>query len=253
MMISNKDIIRPAIFNAFPELVVAQSTRGGGISKSPYDSLNLGSSTEDDPEHVAENKKRFCQSLGFETELVVRSHQVHSDQILLATKAGHYDGYDALVTTERNLVLAVSTADCVPIILYDPVKGVCAAVHAGWKGTVLQITKQTANYMKHQFGSNGIDVKAYIGACIGHCHFEVGAEVLANFDPSFITHTDRETGKGYVDLKAVNKAQLLEAGLSEENIEVSPYCTFEEVDMFYSHRRDKGKTGRMWSIIGKIN
>lgn len=252
MMVTNSCFIRPAIFDAYTGLVAAQSTRKGGVSVPPYNSLNLGSSTDDDPKTVAENKKIICESLGFQTERVVRSHQVHSDQILIASHPGHYDGYDAIVTQAPNLFLAVSTADCVPVLIYDHVRSVCAAVHAGWKGTILQISSKTVALMQSKFGCDTRDLVAYIGACISHCHFEVGPEVLAQFEGNFITATNEDTGKGFVNLKAANQQQLLVAGLLEENIEVSPFCTFEEVDLFYSHRRDKGKTGRMWSIIGLI-
>ena len=245
-------ILRPSIFDGLAGLVAGQSTRRGGVSASPYDSLNLGSSTDDDLSNVTENKKRFCESLGFTVEQVVRSHQIHSDQILIASHGGNYEGYDALVTQEPNLLLVVSTADCVPILLYDPINEVCAAIHAGWKGTVLMIVSKTVKLMEQHFGSISANMKAYIGACIDQCHFEVGPEVLEKFETKYISNRDAVSGKGFVDLKAANKAQLLTAGLSDLNIETSPYCTFDDAHRFFSHRRDKGKTGRMWSVIGVI-
>lgn len=251
-MMGQMDTIRPSIFDGFSSLVAGQSTRQGGVSISPYDSLNLGSSTEDDPISVAENKKLFCESLGFKIEQVVRSHQIHSDQILIASQGGNFDGYDALVSQDKNLLLAVSTADCVPILLFDPVHEVCAAIHAGWKGTVLNIVSKTVELMQHQYGSASTDVRAYIGACIDQCHFEVGPEVLEQFDMNYIDKIDSASGKGFVDLKAANKAQLLTAGLTPFNIETSPSCTYDDAHRFFSHRRDKGKTGRMWSVIGLI-
>ena len=245
-------ILRPSIFDGLAGLVAGQSTRRGGVSASTYDSLNLGSSTDDDLSNVTENKKRFCESLGFTVEQVVRSHQIHSDQILIASQGGSYEGYDALVTQEPNLLLVVSTADCVPILLYDPINEVCAAIHAGWKGTVLKIVSKTVAMMEQHFGSIPANMKAYIGACIDHCHFEVGPEVLEKFETKYISKIDEKSGKGYVDLKASNQAQLLAAGLTSSNIETSPYCTFDDAHRFFSHRRDRGKTGRMWSVIGII-
>ena len=246
------DTIRPSIFDGYNQVVAGQSTRIGGVSESPFDTLNLGSSTADDLLKVAENKKLFCESLGFKVEQVVRSHQVHGDHILIASQSGNFESYDAMVTQEPNLLLAVSTADCVPILIYDPVNEVCAAIHAGWKGTVLMIVSKTVKLMEQHFGSISANMKAYIGACIDQCHFEVGPEVLEKFETKYISNRDAVSGKGFVDLKAANKAQLLTAGLSNSNIETSPYCTFDDAHRFFSHRRDKGKTGRMWSVIGII-
>ncbi|MBK7221834.1 MAG: polyphenol oxidase family protein [Saprospiraceae bacterium] len=148
--------------------------------------------------------------------------------------------------------MAVSTADCVPILIYDPVNEACAAIHAGWKGTVLSIVSKTVELMQHRYGSASTDVRAYIGACIDQCHFEVGPEVLEQFDMNYIDKIDSASGKGFVDLKAANKAQLLTAGLTPFNIETSQSCTYDDAHRFFSHRRDKGKTGRMWSVIGLI-
>lgn len=244
--------IFPALFSSFETLTAAQSTREGGFSKDSYRGLNLGSHTDDEPALLDKNKTAFCNALGFSLSQVAKSKQIHGDQILIVSKAGNYEGYDALITDQRGILLAVSTADCVPVLMYDPIKQIIAAVHAGWKGTVLGLAAKTVTEMAKKFGTQPNDVMVYIGACIDHCHFEVGQEVLDQFGRDY-----RLPGpladKGYIDLKKAVFDQIINTGVLPEHIEVSPYCTYDRSDLFYSHRRDKGITGRMWSVIGFTN
>ena len=243
--------IFPKIFASDPTLVAAQSTRVGGYSDDPYLGLNLGSHTSDEPEKLIKNKELFCAHLGFNLSQYAKSHQVHGDAVLEVVKAGSYEGYDALVTTQRGILLTVSTADCVPMLLYDPVKEAIAAVHAGWKGTLLDIVGKTIRKMKEIYGCRAEDMRVYIGACIDRCHFEVGPEVWQQFEAPY-RRLKEDNDKGHIDLKQVNFDLLTQMGVKEQNIEVSPYCTFDREDLFYSHRRDRGITGRMWSVIGLL-
>lgn len=243
-------IISPKIFQKYEKLFAAQSTRLGGFSKPPYESMNLGNNTHDDKETILKNKEIFLSQFGIGVSQIVKAKQSHSDNILIANKAGeYYEGYDALVTNKEELYLAVSTADCTPILMYDPDKKVSAAIHAGWKGTKDHIVYKTALKLREVYGSDAKDLLVYIGACIGECSFEVDADVAQYFDDPHCRY-DSDKCKYFINLKGHNKAQLLHFGVPENNIEVSPYDTFVDSDLFYSHRRDKGVTGRMWSVIG---
>ncbi len=241
--------INPDIFAPFTQIVAAQSTRHGGVSMAPYHSLNLGKSTADDSARVAENRRRFCGALGFIPEQISWSKQVHGDQIRQVTTAGGSEGFDALVTNVPGILLAVSVADCTPILIFDPNNLAVAAIHAGWRGTVLGIVAKTLAMMEQAFGTRGQDCYAYIGACIDECSFEVGDEVAMEFAEAF-KRFDAERGKFFVDLKKANAAQLLGFGIPEAQIAVSPYCTMRDSDNFFSHRKDGGLTGRGMGVIG---
>ncbi len=241
--------IPPTIFAQFPNIAAAQSTRHGGISPAPYYALNLGKSTADDPANVAENRRRFCAALGFETAQMAWSRQVHGDQIRQATAPGGSEGFDALVTNVPGILLAVSVADCTPILIYDARQQAVAAIHAGWRGTVAGIVAKTMKYMEQAFGTQGTDCFAYIGACIDECSFEVGDEVAEEFTESF-KRFDVERGKFFVDLKKANAAQLLGFGVPQNQLEISPYCTVVHHSDFFSHRKDGGVTGRGMGVIG---
>jgi YfiH family protein len=240
---------RPStLLTDFQHIVAGQSTRHGGVSMGPYASLNLGISTADDQSAVSENRRLFFAALGFEPEQTASSHQIHGDSILHVRAPGRYDGYDALVTTEKNLLLNVTVADCTPILIYDPVKEAIAAIHAGWKGTVLQIAAKTLQQMKALFGTKGEDCRAFIGTCIDRCDYEVDEDVAQHFDEEF-AEWNAEKNKFQLDLKAANRAQLLTQGVPYQNIEVSPYSTVAHVADYFSHRDEKGITGRMLAVI----
>ncbi|MEO6288147.1 MAG: peptidoglycan editing factor PgeF [Dyadobacter sp.] len=242
----------PSIFSGYPGLVAAESTRHGGVSTAPYHSLNLGGSTQDSPEHVAENNRRFFDALNVPLHQVAKSHQVHGTDILTVTASGRFEGYDALITNLPDVQLAVTVADCTPILIYDPTEKAMAAIHAGWRGTAGQIVKKTVEAMEKAFGTKAEDCLAYIGTCIDECSFEVGDDVAQHFDP---THKrwDAEKEKFFVDLKLANKHQLLFAGLKPDNVEVSNYSTVLHNEDYFSYRHEKGLTGRMLATIGIVN
>ena len=242
-------IIRPSIFNN-KNIVAAQSTRLGGVSQAPYFSMNLGLSVNDEKENVIKNRELFFGNLGIELSQLVMSKQVHGNKVYVAnTPIILGEGFDALITNEPGTFLAISVADCTPILIYDFKNNSIAAIHAGWNGTSAEIVKRTLQKMNENYGTKGFDCKAFIGACIGYENFEVGNEVAEQFDVDF-KRFDAQKQKYYIDLKGANKKQLLDFGLSLENIEVSPYCTFKNEELFFSHRRDKGVTGRMIAVIG---
>lgn len=241
-------IIYPSIFKDQP-IIAAQSTRLGGVSLPPYDSMNLGMSVNDLKENVIKNRELFFGESGIGLHQLVISKQVHDNKVYVANVPIITEGYDALITNKPNVFLAISIADCTPILIYDTRNKAVAAIHAGWKGTVAKIVTNTLQKMQETYGTKGYDCKAYIGACIGYTNFEVGEEVAQHFDAAF-KKFDEQKQKWFVDLKSTNKKQLLDFGVIDENIEVSDYCTVKDENLFFSHRRDKGLSGRMMVAIG---
>jgi YfiH family protein len=242
-------VIRPKIFKD-PSVIAGQSTRNGGVSPQPYSSMNLGMSVNDQKENVLKNRELFFGQLGIDTSRVVISKQVHGNSVFVATEPIITEGFDALITNKPNVFLAVSVADCTPILIYDTRNKAVAAIHAGWKGTVAEIVKCTLQKMQEAYGTRGVDCEAYIGACIGYSNFEVGEDVAQHFNANFKTF-DPEKQKWFVDLKATNRQQLLDFGVALKNIEISVYCTVQDENLFFSHRRDKGLSGRMMAVIGR--
>lgn len=243
-------IIYPSIFKDQP-IIASQSTRLGGVSLPPYDSMNLGMSVNDLKGNVIKNRELFFGESGIGLHQLVISKQVYENKVYVANAPIITEGYDALITNKPNVFLAISIADCTPILIYDTKNKAVAAIHAGWKGTVAGIVTHTLQKMFKTYGTSGSDCKAYIGACIGYTNFEVGEEVAEHFDAAF-KKIDEQKQKWFVDLKSTNKKQLLDFGLIDENIEVSPYCTVKDENLFFSHRRDKGLSGRMMVTIGFV-
>ena len=239
----------PGLASLFPGLLMAESTRHGGVSPAPFHSLNLGLNTADDPAHVAANHVLFFQRLGVEPGRVASSHQVHGSAILTVRTPGRVEGYDALITNEPDLFLTVTVADCTPVLLVDPVRRAVAAIHAGWRGTAARITAHTLEAMQTTFGTRPGDCYAYIGTCIDACSFEVGPEVADAFAPAH-RRFDADQGRHFVDLKAANRHQLTQAGLPAAQIETSPYSTVLHHADYFSYRREGGHTGRMLAVVG---
>jgi YfiH family protein len=239
--------LSPKIFSS-QKIIAAISTRNGGVSKGCFSSLNTGRSTSDDKNDVEENRKLFFSDLGIDESDAALSYQVHGCEILKADNACRENGYDAIITDKRNLTLIVSIADCTPILIHDPVKNVIAAIHAAWRGTVSQIVRKTLEKMGTDYGIQPQNCLMYIGPCIGFDHFEVGKEVAEHFSGN-LKRFDTSNEKYFVDLKKANKIQGMMAGIPEQNIEISDLCTFCEENLFFSHRRDKGNTGRMIAVI----
>jgi YfiH family protein len=169
-------------------------------------------------------------------------HQIHSATVFADDgRTGCLGDGDALLSQTSGRLVAVKTADCLPILLFDPVRNAVAAIHAGWRGTVRQICRQTADAMCHHFGSEPGNLYAAIGPGIGVCCFEVGPEVSAEFG---------ESGRIHIDLAAVNRRQLLASGIPERHILNADLCTACATDQFWSYRRQKSGAGRMLSFVG---
>jgi len=240
---------RATIFDSFPDLIAAQSTRHGGVSPAPFASLNLGLSSGDEREYVLENRRRFFGSLGFNADQVALSFQVHDDKVLVATQPGNYEGYDAIVTQQPNVLVGVSVADCTPVLIYDPLHKAVGAIHAGWKGTMKQIVTRTLQTMQTHFGTDPVQCLAYVGTCLSECAFETDADVADHFDSPF-KRWDAAKNKFLIDLKRANTTQLLTAGVPQNQIEISSFCTVAHNHDYFSYRKEGKRSGRMLAVIG---
>jgi len=251
------------LFSATGLVAHAFSTRLGGVSPAPYDSLNLGFHVGDDPRHVLANRRLACGALGIDAGRLVAGRQVHGDRVVTvdAAEAGRgarseedaLPEVDALVTAAPNVPLSSYYADCVPLFFLDPVRRVAALAHAGWKGTVLRIGAKTVRHMEQYHGSRPGDVLAAVGPSIGPCCYEVDAPVMEavnNCLPNAqgLARPGRP-GRWWLDLPEVNRRILLEAGIRRANITVAGYCTACRGELFFSYRRQKGRAGRMASLI----
>jgi polyphenol oxidase len=246
------EYIVPNCFRPHPGLIALQSTRKGGVSNGEYSSLNLGNNTGDSIDLVYENTRLLCVATGINPEQLVSSDQVHGTEILFAEKPGRYHGYDSLITNKNNLFLCIFTADCYPVLIYDPRHKASGAIHAGWKGTACQIVVKTLVAMTRRFQSIPAECLAFIGTGISATEYEVDKEVAKEFPPDTSTRSpfSPDEEKYLLNLEMVNYRQLLASGIPASNIERSPFCSYGDKDLFFSYRRDQGKTGRMVSLIG---
>lgn len=255
-------------FSTFPEDWVAHaiSTRIGGVSQSPYDSLNLALHVGDDSEKVLANRKKFAQSLGFQLEDIVTPNQVHGDKIFRAEEVHRGRGSqsyadsisetDALITNVKNLPLMLCFADCVPIMFVDVENFAVGIAHGGWKGTLNKIAAKTFLAMKNNFGTTAEKCLVGIGPSIGACCYEVGANVVETCKKNFPNHDEliiNRDGKIFLDLWAANKIQLMEVGLPEKNIDVAGECTCCNSNWYFSFRDARknnfSDTGRIAALI----
>ncbi len=234
------------VFDEWTELVAAVSTRLGGISRPPFDGLNLGLSTPDDPLHIAHNRKRFFQELGIDEKHVARPKQVHGIEVRYVRAGGFCGDADAVFTDQPNVFVTVSVADCVPILLFDPVTKACAAVHAGWRGTAAGLAGIAVANMQQTLNVEPANLIAVIGPSIGPDRYEVGEDVASQFDSSFVL---RHKKKPYLDLWSANRAQLEARGVGK--VVISGECTVSNPERYFSHRASKGNAGRMLAVIGR--
>jgi YfiH family protein len=241
-------IIIPGIFRRFDNIVAGVSTKDGGVSPAPF-FMNLSYKVGDVTENVNKNREIFFKALGIPLKRVTYQKQIHSSNSNYVSTPSFFKDSDALYTDLKNNFLAVSIADCIPVLLYEPGKKIISAVHSGWKGTCNKILTKNINLLIEKFNLDTKNLCAYIGPGISQKNFEVGKEVADLFSDSVKICRD---GKYFIDLKKDNFMQLISLGVKEENIEVSPYCTYEESDLLHSYRRDGDKSGRMLCVIGMI-
>jgi polyphenol oxidase len=247
-------IIRSNILSEAAEIIHGISTRiaGEGLFHN-----NLSKHVGDDIVAVMKNRERFYAALGINGGGFAHANQVHSATPVIITEPGLYKECDALITTEPDLFLVISVADCLPVMIYDRRTGAIANIHSGWRGTQKGIVICTIEKMKLELGSRAEDMIVFVGPGISADKFEVGRDVAELFDEKYILRpplnpllANEGTLKTCVDLKSIVLDQLLSCGVINTGIEVSPYCTFSSGEM-HSYRRDKEKSGRMFAVIGK--
>lgn len=234
---------QPRSSAAHPWLRALVTTRHGGTSAAPYDSLNLGLATGDAPERVHENRTRVQQALGIAAGRLQVLHQVHGTEIWDVPGACPAAG-DGLRTTVPQFALAVGIADCVPAFAWDTRQRRLALLHAGWRGTAAGILARALSHFLAS-GSRATDLHVALGPCIGPCCYAVSADVAAQF-PAVTTRP--APGGTYLDLRHANRIQAEALGILPQNIEADPPCTGCNLPQFFSHRREQGRTGRMWAI-----
>jgi len=229
------------------DAVLAFTTRRGGVSDAPFDTLNLGRSTADRPEAVAENRARALREASLDPARLATAGQVHGARVVEALGPGHVEACDALVTRVPGLTLAVTSADCLPILFVAP--GAVAAAHAGWRGTAAGIPRATlAALLRAAAGTTTAQVRVAFGPCIRGCCYEVGDEVALQFPEEARKPAN---GRWMLDLPAAARVQLVEAGLSPDAIADTGACTACDPDLYFSHRRDAGRTGRHWGLVAR--
>jgi len=211
--------------------------------------MNLSYKVGDDPECVQKNRKTFFSQFGISEKDLAVPQQCHSGTVLRADIPGIYSECDALITNNKHVALVVTIADCVPILLFDPIKQAIGAVHAGWRGTYNQIVSRTIERLTAEYGTDPSQILAYIGPSAGVCCYEVGREVAVMFGNKIVPSNN---GKIYLNLKKENRLQLLQQGVFGNNIEMSASCTICEKDMYHSYRRDSRMAGRMMAVISMI-
>ena len=249
-------------FSIFPDngLIHFVTTANGGIGKEEYATFNLGEYCGDDAGVVEKNRGLLAAALKINTTDILVPYQTHGDKICVIDKdflskaecerKERLKGIDALITKEKNICIGITTADCVPILLFDPKKDIFAAIHAGWKSTCYSIVLKTIRLIMEKFGTEPSDLLAGIGPSISAEKFEVGDEVgrafeEGGYDLSFFSYRNRDTKKLHIDLKEANRLQLLNAGVLFENIEVSELCTYSTPEQLFSARRQGFYSGRM--------
>jgi len=273
-------ILRAANLNKLPWLVHGFSTRPGGFSRAyGGTALNLGFTKDDSKAAVERNRAAFSRELTSGSWPLVTLRQVHSDAIRFveAPSKSQLVG-DGLLTSTPGLLLAIQTADCLPIILVDSKRRAVGVFHAGWRGTLKRIVEKGVGEMRRRFGTRPADLRAVIGPGVHGCCYQVGNEVREQFESQFayaaklfreveerdpvrekypmLFLTARPPGhselpkKIFLDLVEANRQQLLAAGVPAKSIEASPLCTSCNTDLLFSYRAEKGQTGRMMGAVG---
>ncbi len=270
MKVVNRDTVPYIEMTGFtaPGIRHGFSTRLGGVSVGIFRSLNLATNLDDDRESVMENYRRIGKSIGIDSSRISCPNQVHKTNILIAEEKDAGDGItrslthfeiDAQITNVKNLPLIVFGADCVPLLFHDPVNGVIASAHAGWRGTTLGIAGKVIRKMAELYGSDPSDIKVAIGPSIGIENYEVDKTVIDAIDAAIVDAAQRSdiyyektNGKYQLSLWNANTALLMADGVLREHIYCSGLCTMKYHDVFFSHRFTNGKRGLNAGIISLI-
>lgn len=246
---------------AAPKLKAGFTTRNGGVSPDPFATLNLGLHVSDEKENVLKNRQLLAENLKMPLTDWAAGEQIHQTNVEKLTGSDRGSGStdyqqairatDGFMTKERGILCTVCYADCVPLFFFDPETGFIGIAHAGWKGTVSRMAEQ----MVEKLTAEGVSLKdllVCIGPCISRDYYEVDEHVIREISAADQEKVVTVKGEGrfLLDLKQLNVEILLQAGVLRNNIDVTAYCTYREESLFFSHRRDKGKTGRMLGFIG---
>jgi len=262
-------------------LTAFSSMRQGGYSEGCYGEFNINRYCGDSDEAIRRNREALCHLLGITDNHLLMPHQIHKAEIAVVDEQRDIDleGYDALMTNVEEVCIGVSTADCIPVLLYDKKQRAVCAVHAGWRGTVMRIVEQAVSRMHGVYGTNPQDLIAQIGPGIHLESFEVGDEVYQAFETEgfpmtliskkypidnggsrstfgrlhgkklFTFHSSLLPSKWHIDLPECNRLQLISAGVPESQISVSPVCTYMQADTYFSARRLGIESGRIFTGI----
>lgn len=249
----------PALLTAAGVSVQGFTTRHEGVSRPPYNSLNLGAGTLDSSHSVEGNRSLLARAFGSTLDRLVTVQQVHGTDLIVIDSPNPDYAYfqkleaDGIITNQPGVMIGVCVADCVPVLLLDPVKGVVAALHAGWKGTAAGICRKGVDAFIGLFDSNPQDILAAVGPAIGPCCYEVDTPVAEAFRKAGAAwdevSTIKDVARWQLDLAGANALQLALAGIPERNIETAGQCVSCAPELFFSYRRDKGETGRQMGFI----
>jgi polyphenol oxidase len=239
------EIFRSKIFGQFPELIFGISPKTGFNRTAPF-FFNMSLTVGDYEKDVWENRNHFIEELGLQKGQVAFQRQIHSDIVTFIDAPLFAGESDAMITNKKMTGLAVSTADCTPVFIYDKINKVIAGVHAGWRGTEKRIVEKVLNTLSDKYKSRTENLYAFVGPSISAANYEVGEEVASLFASGYSVL--QPNGKFLLDVKKANYDMLIQFGVPEENLELSPICSFENKNM-HSYRRDKQNSGRAIGII----
>nr|WP_235945814.1 peptidoglycan editing factor PgeF [Saccharibacillus alkalitolerans] len=269
---SGAEVFEIEPWKAFGELSAGFTGRSGGVSEGFRASLNCALHVGDDPASVAENRARVAEAAGFRFEDWTSGEQVHQAEVAIVTEKDRgrgrldresaFQDTDGLLTNVPGILLTSFYADCVPLYFFDPIQRVVGLAHAGWKGTVAEIGRRMVEKMAGHYGSLPEDILGAIGPCIGESRYEVDGAVLdkvrvllekdSGNDSSSLSDFSKDLGggKALLNLKELNRHIMIRSGIRPENIQRTSWCTSSRTDLFFSHRQENGRTGRMASWIG---
>ncbi len=222
------------------------TTRNGGVSPAPFESLNCGFNTADTHANVLENTAIVYRHAGTSAENAACMGQVHGSEVRVVNSGGVYNHIDGLMTIQPGVLLCVQVADCIPLLLHDPVHNAVGAIHCGWRPIVAGIAEKALEIMKDRYGTDPETVTASMGPSAGPCCYEVGDDVARVLHPSSLINRNRTV---FADLKAELSRRLISAGLKKNNLEIFDDCTICNESLYYSFRRDGKNAGRMLGFI----
>lgn len=242
-------VLKSSLLNRFPQIIFGFSTKIGLKRNHPY-YFNMSLSVQDSRENVLENRRNFFRRLGLSESNVATQKQIHGDNIIFIDERVNCGESDAMITDKPNLGLAISSADCPAIFLFDKQKKIIAAVHSGWRGTEKKILLKVLTKLVQDFNCKPNNIAAYISPSISQKHFEVGEEVASLFDENY---SIKNNSKYLLDLQRANRDLMLKFGLLKKNIQVSSLCSYEVKDLLHSYRRDGIVSGRAFGVIAMKN